>query len=371
MNVKFINQGISMFRGGGEVVNLNFAKELEKLSVNISFISTDPLFRKIKYPITEFQADYCRYPYLRDISQKISMPLVGGLLAMLDLKMFYWSCSRLLRDQNDYDILHVNGLVGIIKAIKNRTTPIVIRFPGPPSLRDNDLIRQFDAVVVNGDAFLQIKKKIRGDVYDIPPGIDAEKFKLINNNIRSEYSIENDDKILLFVGRFAPLKNLPFLIEGFKEVLKQRDNIKLMLVGEGPLENRIKKLVKNYKLQKSVIFTGRIDNKELAKHYSAADIFVMPSVYDNFPNAVLEAMACELPVVATNVGGIPMQVEHGENGFLIESSNVQQFKDAIITLLDDESLAKEMGKRNRKEVKEKYNWMKSAKKLKGVYESIL
>ena len=127
--------------------------------------------------------------------------------------------------------------------------------------------------------------------------------------------------------------------------------------------------VENYKLQKSVIFTGRIDNDKLAKYYSAANIFVMPSVYDNFPNAVLEAMACELPVVAANVGGIPLQVKHNENGFLIESGNVQQFKDAIITLLDDESLSKEMGKRNRIKVKDKYDWVKSAKKLKGVYKS--
>jgi glycosyltransferase involved in cell wall biosynthesis len=371
MHVKFINQGISMFRGGGEEVNLNFAKELKKLGVKISFISTDPLFRKIKYPITEFWADYCTYPYMRDLSQKVPIPLVGGVLAMLDLKMFYWSCSRLLRDRHDYDILHVNGLVGIIKAIKNRTVPIVIRFPGPPSIRYRSLIKQFDAVVANGDAFLQIKNDFRDDVYDIPPGIDAEKFKLMNSNIRNEYSIDDSDKIILFVGRFAPLKNLPFLIEACKEIFKQREDVKLMLVGEGPLEKRIKKLVKNYKLQNSVIFTGRIDNDELAKYYSAANIFVMPSVYDNFPNAVLEAMACELPVVATNVGGIPMQVEQGENGFLIESGNVQQFKYSILTLSDDEYLAKEMGKRNRIKVKEKYNWEKSAKKLKDVYESIL
>ena len=70
-------------------------------------------------------------------------------------------------------------------------------------------------------------------------------------------------------------------------------------------------------------------------------------------------------------GGIPLQVEQGENGFLIESGNVQQFKDAIITLLDDESSAKEMGKRNRIKVKKTYDWVKSAKKLKGVYESFL
>ena len=80
--------------------------------------------------------------------------------------------------------MHVKGLVGIIKAIKNRPTPIVIRFSGPPSPQDGDLIKQFDAVVANGDAFLQIKNDFRADVYDIPPGIDAEKFKPTNNNIR-------------------------------------------------------------------------------------------------------------------------------------------------------------------------------------------
>ncbi|MBA7530294.1 D-inositol-3-phosphate glycosyltransferase [subsurface metagenome] len=365
-----------MYRGGGETFNLNIASGLQKLGVKVSFVTGKPLFGEVKYPITEFPAEYCSSSYIRDLALPISsmrnihIPGPDFIIDNLDQIFFCRSCLKLLSKNQDYDILHVNR-IGLIKMKTIRDTPIVIRFPGPPLLWQRKLIQRFDAVIASGDSVNFIKENIRNDVIDIPPGIDAEKFKPVNNSIRNEYLIGDADKILLFVGRFVPLKNLPFLIESFKEVIKQTEDVKLMLVGEGALEKRIKKLIENYKLQKSVIFTGKVDNKELAKYYSAADIFVLSSFYESFSFVTIEAMSCQLPIVATNVGYLPKLIKPGENGFLIESGNVQQFKDAIITLLDDESLAKEMGKRNRIKVQEKYDWVQSAKKLKGVYESLM
>ena len=84
-----------------------------------------------------------------------------------------------------------------------------------------------------------------------------------------------------------------------------------------------------------MIFTGAIPHSQLSFFYSAADIFILPSQYETFPIVVLEAMACELPIVATNVGGIPMQIENNVNGFLVELNNTEQLKDTLLKLLAD------------------------------------
>jgi len=254
--------------------------------------------------------------------------------------------------------------------VKNLRIPVVVRFPGPPDKRGKREIKKCSAVIASGDAVNRLKNIINRNLFDIPPGVDSNLFRPTANKVREKHNL-HDNRLLLFVGRFVPLKNLPFLLTAFAKIAKEDSQVRLMMVGEGPLDGKIKRLSRKLKVSERVIFTGKIANEELPQYYSAADIFVMPSGYDNFPNSILEAMSCELPIVATNVGGIPQQVKHGENGFLVESGNVKNFKEAIITLMDNGSLAIEMGKRNRELVKKKYSWSINAQKLKEVYESIL
>ncbi|MBA7657123.1 D-inositol-3-phosphate glycosyltransferase [subsurface metagenome] len=258
----------------------------------------------------------------------------------------------------------------MVKLKRIKKIPVVISYPGPPGRRSKNLLSQADVIITSGDAVRYIRENFRKDVVDIPPGVDFNLFKPTSSNIRDKFSI-GDNKLLLFVGRFVPLKNLPFLITTFREVVKEKKDIRLILVGEGPLKSTIKRLVKKYRLEGYIIFTGKVPNKELPPYYSAADIFVIPSSYDNFPNAVLEAMSCSLPVIATRVGGIPQQITHYKNGLLVKSENIDEFKKAILYLLTHEDLARAMGKENRELVKRKYNWLRSAQRLKEIYESLL
>lgn len=377
IRTKFVIRGISMYQGGGEMVALNLAKELEKLDVEVSFITGKPLIGRIKYRITEFPVNYCMSPYLRDFSQKLEMfpfPIrqIGYMLYKFDSWAFSTKVIDLLRRQRaDYDILQLFSLPLIVKIKERINVPIVEWFPGPPSLRYRDLIQQYDLVTATYDVIDVIQKEFRRDAIAIPPGVDSDLFRLVDNSsIIEKYSLARK-KVILFVGRFVPLKNLSFLIATFKEALRIRRDLVLFLVGEGPVEEILKKQIRKYGIDEFVIFAGRVPNRNLPSYYSAADLFVLSSSYESFPIVILEAMSCELPVVATRVGGIPMQVKDGENGFLVESGNIKQLKEAIITLLDDDSLAKEMGKRNRELVKRKYSWATSAQKLKEVYESIL
>ncbi len=377
MKITFINRGIGMFRGGGEQFDLNIAKALQQLGCVVSFIVGKPLFEKVKYPITEFDVDYVASPYLRDLSQKLEIsgfPLrqVGYRVFHFDYMVFGKKVVKLLgKDRNrNFDVIQICGLSSLASELVDELKiPVVLRFPGPPVINQKREIEKCSAVIANGDAVNRLKNMTSRNLFDIPPGINSNTFKPTANKVREKYNIKNS-KLLLFVGRFVPLKNLPFLLKTFAKIAKEDSGVRLMMVGEGPLDGKIRRLSRKLKVSERVIFTGKITNEELPQYYSAADIFVMPSVYDNFPNSILEAMSCELPIVATNVGGILMQVKHGENGFLVESGNINQFNEAVITLLDNSSLSMEMGKRNRELVKKKYSWSTSAQKLKEVYESI-
>jgi len=376
MKIKFVNRCIGMLRGGGEQFDLNIARELQRLGCKVSFVVGRPLFRKVKYSVKEFPTEYLASPYLRDFSQKLEMmpfPLrqIGYRLYNFDSRAFSKKAISFLVKKNDCDILQASGLSFITELKKRKKIPVVLCFPGPPWIGHKELIQRADVIVANGESINEITKNFRKDAISILPGVDHNLFKPVKNNIREKYSINNNEKLLLFTGRLVPLKNLPFLIRTLAEVVTERENVKLLIVGEGPLEKQTRAWVRKLKVEGRAIFTGRVRNEELPQYYSVADIFVMSSTYENFPNAILEAMSCELPIVATRVGGILMEIKDGVNGFLVESGNVEQFKKKIIFLLDNKSLAEEIGKRNRQEVKEKYSWLESAKKLNAVYDSLL
>ena len=394
MKVLFINRAIGMFRGGGETYTLNIARGLKELGCEIRFIVSKPWFGEVKYPVEDFEAEYVPSPYLRDLAQRMSAgnhyfekipikPLrnfsqkgyrfvAGRIFKFDDLRSQNDIFDYLKKRDKDYDIVQVfSHSVLAVRIVEELKMPVVIRFPGPPGIANKEQILKCNAVVANGDAFLQIRDTITSDVINIPPGIDSEKFKPVDSNIRKEYNIEPDDKLVLFVGRLVPVKNIPFLITGMAELIKSDSKIKLMLVGEGPLYEQLVNLVSALNIEANVIFTGRIANDVLAGYYSAADVFAITSNYDNFPNAVIEAMACGLPVVGTKVGGIPQQVEDGVNGFLIENNNIVEFKEAVLKLVRNRRLCKEIGERNREMVKAKYDWSKSAKRLLEIYEGLL
>lgn len=365
MKIIFINRGMAFYRGGGENFDLNIAKALEKLGCEIEFITGKSLTGKVKYPVKEFKTIYLRSPYLRDLSQK--MKKGSGYINLTDRKLFARRVINYLKKKDGEFILQVCSIPEIVEIKKCRKIPVVISFPGPPWEGDYELIKKFDKVIASGDTVKFIKENVRKDVVNIPPGVDTDVFKKIKSEVREKYNLKNK-KILLFTGRLVPIKNISFLINSMKKIPEQAV---LLIVGDGPLKNELIKQVEDENLKSRVIFTGHTPQEKLPEYYSSADIFVFSSFYDNFPNSVLEAMACELPVVAPSVGGIPMAVENGKNGFLYKSSNMDEFAEKVNLLLNDEALRKEIGKTNRKKIVENYNWIESAKKLKKVYEEIL
>ena len=117
-------------------------------------------------------------------------------------------------------------------------------------------------------------------------------------------------------------------------------------------------------------FLGQIPNEKVPQYMAAADVFVSSSLYEGFPNVVLEAMVAGLPVIASKVGGLPEIIKDGENGFLVEPKNPELITEKVLLLLGDEELRKRISRNNRKKAKG-YSWESVVERLEEVYRSLL
>lgn len=210
-------------------------------------------------------------------------------------------------------------------------------------------------------------------------GIDEEKIEIVPNGIdlseyedlpergkfRKKYEIKDGEKIVLYLGRLHKIKGLDLLVEAFADLTKKIDNIRLVIVGPDDgflsiLKSQIEKLGINEK----VLLTGPLYGKDKLEVYVDADVYVLPSRYETFPNTVLEAFACETPVIVTDRCGISNIVNEG--GCVIEYDK-NQLKEAIVRILNDSQLRITYGKKGKKLVEEKYDWNKIAGRIEKIY----
>ena len=138
-----------------------------------------------------------------------------------------------------------------------------------------------------------------------------------------------------------------------ENIIKKQKNVRLIIVGDGDLRLTLEELVIRENLKGYIIFAGSKNREEIISYYSLADIFVMPSVadekgnIDDQPVALLEAMSCGLPIVATNFPGISMTVEHNINGFLVPQKDVNKIEIALMKLILSSELREKMGSKSR------------------------
>lgn len=170
-------------------------------------------------------------------------------------------------------------------------------------------------------------------------GIDIEKIK---DARPVDLNIPSDHFKVLMAGRLAKGKGFEELIQAAKKVVKQEKKISFLIAGEGELEWKIKKSVRDNGLEDHFLLLGYRD--DLHRVMKAADLFVLPSHAEGTPRVITEAMAARLPVIATRVGGIPEQIEDGKNGLLIEPKNPDQLAEAILRLMNDRELRLQMGR---------------------------
>lgn len=203
----------------------------------------------------------------------------------------------------------------------------------------------------------------------IPYGIDTKKFQ--NNNgeaFKAKYGLQGS-KIILSVGRLNYQKGFQYLIKAMPTVLKQIPNVKLVIVGEGEQLSYLRQLTKSLSLEKSIVFTGAITQTEIPHAYAAADIFVLPSLFESFGISLVEAQASGKPVIATRVGGAPETLIDGQTGFLIDSRDSNKLSISILRLLSDNDLAHKMGINGLEFVQDKFGIQNIVEKIISSYEN--
>lgn len=189
------------------------------------------------------------------------------------------------------------------------------------------------------------------------------------SEIRERLKITPNAKVLVFVGSFTPIKNIPFLLHGWKGVFTSEPNALLILLGDGPLRSDLEKLSKELGIQNSVWMPGYVRN--VGDYLTASNIFVITSKVEGISNALLEAMSYGLAAVATRVLGNVDVIKDGENGLLVDLDDTEGLTNAITSLLKDENLRLKLGKAARKTIEEEFSIERVAERYKKLYLELL
>jgi glycosyltransferase involved in cell wall biosynthesis len=226
--------------------------------------------------------------------------------------------------------------------------------------------------------YITVSKWMKEQIVRQYPKIDPSLISVIYNSVDVENFSPGTGKnlperdIVLFTGRLIAAKGVRYLVEAIPKVLREYPNTLFIFIGSGnslPYRRRLKELRVP---EKNFMFLGYLkESSDLVEYYRASSVFVAPTLYENLPIRVLEAMACGVPVVASNVCAIPEVIDNGVNGILIQPGSVGELAEAICRLLGDPSLRRKMGDNARKTVLEKFNWKVNAIKTVEVYQQIL
>ena len=206
----------------------------------------------------------------------------------------------------------------------------------------------------------------------IPNGVDPEKFKPapVGDEVKRRYGLSNR-QVVLFVGRLIPRKGLTYLIEAAESVIKEKGDAAFVIVGNGPLRNKLASQLEMVNLSRNFVFLGDVENRVLPALYNCADVFAFPSIQEGQGIALLEAQATAKPVVAFNVGGVKEAVLDRESGVLVERGSHDKLAEAILKLLSNPSLRKRMGAKGREFVLSNFTWDICAQRMLRVYREAL
>lgn len=209
----------------------------------------------------------------------------------------------------------------------------------------------------------------------LPWGADPEVFKVDTKAIapRSRWGLPLDAPILLSLGRLVRKKGIEYLIRALPTILAHHPKTQLLIAGTGPEMPVLQNWAVTLGVQRSVRFLGEIPWQDIPELLAASNIFVVPSIHDErgnldgLPTTILEAMAATRPIVATDIAGIPLVVQHEYNGLLVPEGQPDALAQAIIRLLDNPGMASQYGLAGRQRIVNELNWQQIARRFEQFY----
>ncbi|MCD6219722.1 GT4 family glycosyltransferase PelF, partial [Candidatus Calescamantes bacterium] len=321
--------------------------------------------------------------------EKIGIPVINiGMRARIDIDLKYlrgiFHLAEFIRKEK-FHIVHTHlyraNTPGRIAAILARVPIIIANEHNVDSWKrfsqrrmDRFLAKFTDKIIVVSN---EVKKFYVNEV-----GIPDDKLEVIYNGVdlkrfekdfdkkkkRKELGLPLSSPLVGTIGRLQLQKDHKTFLKASSLILKKFPKVHFLIVGGGSLRKELENFTRNLKIEKNVHFLG--ERKDIEEILPLMDIFVLTSKREGFPITVLEAMACSIPVVATSVGGTPELIEEGKTGFLIPPENPHILSEAIINLLKNEELGKEMGKYGKERVKS-FSIEKMVEKTEFLYDKLL
>lgn len=360
------------FIGGVENYVYYSSKELVKLGHNVTVIcANEPLTKKEE--IVE-GIKVKRLSYLGKIANTNITPSLPFAFSKEDYDIIHthiptpWSAdwsnifSKLKR--KPLVVTYHNDIIG------NGFADYIARFYNSTALKL--LLNQADRIIITQPNYLNSSLYLEDysdKVEVIPNGVDVEKFRPIN--VAKE---KNTLFFLSLLDEFHQYKGLDYLLKALIKVKREILDIKLIVGGKGVLLDHYTNLANEYGLKDNVEFHGFIPDEKIVEYYNKCSVFVLPSIsskQEGFGIVVLEALACETPVISTEIVGAAADVKKSKSGIIIPPKDVDELADAIITMVSDDHKLKEMGKNGRIFVEKSYTWYKVAKMMENVYKELL
>ncbi len=343
--------------GGSGVVATELGMELSARGHDVHFISYAPPIRlNPNDPHIHFhEVEVVSYPLF-------DHPPYTLALATKMMEVF---------ESESLDLLHVHyAIPHSVSALLARSMAAPRRLPFITTLHGTDItlvgsnrsylpitkfsIEQSDGVTAISRYLLNQTIKefdIKRPIEVIPNFVNCDLYSRAADKGLGAQWAPNGEPILMHLSNFRPVKRVPDAVEIFA-LVRARMPAKLVLIGDGPDRGSAEYLVRKKRLQKDVFFLGK--QNAVYEKLAAADLFLLPSQLESFGLAALEAMACEVPVIATNTGGVPEVVEHGVDGYLVEPGDVKEAARYAIDLLSRADRGREMGKVARINAKKKF-----------------
>ncbi|MGN1270357.1 MAG: glycosyltransferase [Clostridia bacterium] len=398
IGIKIIYIKINKERKKGEYNILKLLYDKKRMEkIKVMFISAANSIHTVKWVNSlsdEFEVHlvYCRNhkPNIDNIKQEVILhelkykAPVGYYLNMVQLKKIYKNINP-----NIVNVHYASGY-GTLARISN-TKPILLSiwgsdvydFPNESKIKRRileknvmkaDLIASTSNVMAN-----ELKRQfpnLKKEIFITPFGVDIEKFK------KRECKREDNDFNIGNIKKLEKKYGIEYLILGVKKLIDKlntngekslADSIKLYIYGKGNQREELENLVKRNNLSKQVFFMGAIPNDIVPEKLSELDVFCATSILnsESFGVAVVEAMACELPIIATDVDGFSEVMVNNETGYIIERKNIDQIATNIEKLLRDKELRIRFGKNARKRVVENYNWLDNVEYMKEIYMKLI
>ena len=367
--------------GGPARACYEISKELVKRGHEVTVYTTDGFKYRLNVPKNKpVIVDGIRVYYFRNLSSYLTRKFV--------LPLPYYSPFIARKEIKNFDIIHLHEYRTFLNIVvsyyaRKYKIPYVLQPRGSfPRFTKSFQKKFFD--IVFGDQIIKNAKKIiatskleaeqfefaisNKKIVFIPNGINLEEFKNLpkKGEFRRKYGIKETEKIILYLGRIHKRKGLDLLVRVFSE-LQKKLHIKLVIAGpdDGYL-NYLKNLAKNLKVEKKVIFSGALFDRDKLEAYVDADIFVLPSKdkYESFGNVVLESLACGTPVIVTNNCGVSEYLNN-EVSYIIEFDE-KQLSDALLNILTDEKKRIKMSEKARKFVRN-FSWEKVVDRIERIY----